>query len=241
MKRFLLPRAWWRLGAPGDLANWPMKQVVQCAICGYPEAASEWHRRMEAGDQVAKAALEDYVSRATAENPRAQEVLFVLFADRAVQWARSKTPNLDDACDVVQNAFIIAFAALPGLDRAGAFGSWLRTIVENQAISEIRRRLRIRETPLIDNPPDEAAPSFESPAAAVEISENMEQWWTRIARLPRKKRALVALLMAGMNYNEIAASLGISVGSVSSMIHRLRSEFRDWADHNGGISASGRS
>lgn len=240
MKRFLLPHAWWRLGATSDLTKAPLGIVVRRTISGYPEAASEWLRRIGSGERAAQVTLEEFVSQAARESPRAQEALFILFSDRAVQWARSKVPNIDDACDAVQSAFMIAFAALPGLDRAGAFGSWLRTIVENQAVNQVRRRLRIRETPLGPDEADRAAPSFESPPARAELSESMERLWRRIQRLPRKKRALAALMAAGLNYNEIAESLGISVGSVSSMIHRLRSEFREWADRDNDARASGR-
>ena len=230
MKRFLLPSAWWQTVKNDELTKWSLDHVVRRTINGYPTAATEWLRRIEDGEHAAKMALDETVSRAAREDVQAQGTLFSLYSDKAVEWARSRVPNIDNACDVVQGAFIIAFGALPGLEQTGSFGAWLYRIIERQAMSHMRERLRRRETQQNVAPSEVGAWEL-TPPDAVEASETVERWWRRLRRLPRKKRAVATLLLAGLSYNEIAGLLGVSVGTVSSMVYRLRSEISGYHDY----------
>lgn len=224
MKRFLLPSAWWR-AAPGEApSRWTLDRVIRQTSTGCPDAATEWLRRIENGDPTANMRLAEFVQLAAREEISGQETLFLLFSDRAVTWARTRVGRVEDACDVAQNAFVIAFAALPALKRTTAFPAWLRTIVAREAVNHLRRHLRLRRVEPMStevDPPDRAE---ERPLLVVERSELLEHAWHALRRLPRKKRAAAALLLADMSYQEIADALEVPIGSVSSMISRLRTE-----------------
>ena len=62
--------------------------------------------------------------------------------------------------DVVQEAFVAAWSALPALDDPGAFPGWLRTIVRHHAFRVLRRK-QLEAVPLTaadDVPSDEPLP-----------------------------------------------------------------------------------
>jgi RNA polymerase sigma factor (sigma-70 family) len=68
--------------------------------------------------------------------------------------------DFQQAEDVVQEAFLAAWSALPGLADPAAFPAWLRGIVRHQAFRILRRR-RFRTVPLTEA---EELPSDEPPA-----------------------------------------------------------------------------
>lgn len=52
--------------------------------------------------------------------------------------------NTSDAEDIVQDAFLLAFEALPQLDNLNRFGAWLHSITRNRALRYIKRSSRIQ-------------------------------------------------------------------------------------------------
>jgi RNA polymerase sigma-70 factor (ECF subfamily) len=83
---------------------------------------------------------------------------------------------------------------------------------------------RIR-APLDAAPEERLAGGRERPAAdaALEAAERADAVRRALARLPEKHRAVLALReVEGMTYEEIAAALGVPVGTVESRLHRAR-------------------
>ena len=58
----------------------------------------------------------------------------------AERWAFHRIRNLSDAESIAQEAFVEAYFRLDTLNEPDRFGSWLRSIVTNTAISWLRRR-----------------------------------------------------------------------------------------------------
>jgi RNA polymerase sigma factor (sigma-70 family) len=160
----------------------------------------------QAGDVSAMGALlEDYRARLYA-------AALTMLGDRA------------QAQDAVQDAFLVALRRLGDLREPEAVGGWLHTIVRN----ECRMRLRAyREVP------------GEIPVQARthrwEIDEEFEQlalrdWlWTTLEVLPDDLRATVMLryFTRHTTYTEIAAILGIPVGTVRSRLHQAKRRLAD--------------
>src|SRR6266705_4621844 len=55
--------------------------------------------------------------------------------------------DFQQAEDIVQEAFVAAWSALPSLTEPAAFPGWLRSIVRRQAFRVVRRR-RVQTVPL---------------------------------------------------------------------------------------------
>lgn len=137
----------------------------------------------------------------------------------------------DDAADVVQEAFLNAYQALPAFKGDSEFFTWLYRIAFNAAVS-LRRKKRPAaslDAPPGDGPrPEPADPSEEArPGAALERTEDERQLYAALDRLSEEHRAVLLMKdIDGLKYEEIAAVLGVPVGTVRSRLHRARLELR---------------
>ena len=142
--------------------------------------------------------------------------------------------NHFDAGDVVQEALIKAYQALPGFRGDSSFSTWLLHIVANVSRDELRRRRRAPITSL-DAPspgnggelPRPAVDQSAGPDAAYEAKESGEFIQKLIDSLPVEYRlTLVMRDIQGFSYEEIAQQLECSVGTVKSRLNRARSILR---------------
>jgi RNA polymerase sigma-70 factor (ECF subfamily) len=133
-----------------------------------------------------------------------------------------------DAEDVVQEAFLGVWRSGQTPDPAqGSTRSWLLTVVRNRAIDVIRARRRHAALSFDErfDPPDGADVSAEAATAVDQQTARRE-----LAHLPPEQRQVMELAyFAGMTHTEIAARLGLPVGTVKGRIRlaldRLRGIF----------------
>ena len=118
------------------------------------------------------------------------------------------------ARDAVQEAMIRAWRDLPGLRDPDRFDAWLQRLLANACLDLVRRRKRrVIEVEL--SPID--APSTVDIATNLADRELLDQ---ALAGLAASHRAVVALhYLLGMPLPEVAASLGIPLGTAKSRLH----------------------
>ena len=136
------------------------------------------------------------------------------------------------AADATQDAFIKAYKGLSSF-KGGAFKPWLLRIVTNTCYDYLRAAKR-KPTNSLD---DELAkgghnPRFrdrsEGPGRYVERKElnQIIQW--SINQLNENHRAVIVLIdVQGLSYEEAAAVLGVSLGTIKSRLSRARTRLRD--------------
>jgi RNA polymerase sigma factor (sigma-70 family) len=118
--------------------------------------------------------------------------------------------------DIVQDAFIAYLRAAPRPE-PGKELAYLRRTVINLAHGHHRRLGRIRR---LRSDPTTDHPSAEAEAAR---SERRRQVVDAVRQLPSRQRdAVVLRYFTGLRDSEIAETLGISVGSVKTHLHRAR-------------------
>ncbi len=118
------------------------------------------------------------------------------------------------ARDAVQEALIRAWRDLPGLRDPDRFDAWLRRLTVNACLDLARRRQR-RPIEVELKPLDSPATSDLSGALADRELVN-----TALRRLDPSHRAVVAMYyLLGMPLPEVAASLGIPLGTAKSRLH----------------------
>jgi RNA polymerase sigma factor (sigma-70 family) len=125
--------------------------------------------------------------------------------------------------DLVQEAFVRAWQALPAYRFESAFGTWLHRLAVNTALMELRSR---RSRPQADG--DDEAPERlgapDSAGHATALSLDLER---AVATLPPRARAVLVLFdIEGWKHEEIAESLGMAVGSSKAQLHRARALLR---------------
>lgn len=138
-------------------------------------------------------------------------------ADDCWRIAYSITLSVSTAEDAVQEAFARALRTIGRFDPDRPFGPWIRSIVTNCALDDLRARSRGVVT--CDSEITEvAAPHPESRLGAV---------WTALASLPRDRRIPITMhYVLGFTYAEIADTLDCPIGTVASRVTRGLEQLR---------------
>jgi RNA polymerase sigma-70 factor (ECF subfamily) len=152
-------------------------------------------------------------------------------SSRVYRLAYRLTGNQHDAEDLTQEVFVRVFRALPSYT-PGTFEGWLHRITTNLFLDMARRRQRIRFEGLGDQAvgllrDDEPTPAqaFDARHLDTDVQQALE------ALAPEYRAAVVLCDIEGLSYEEIAATLGVKLGTVRSRIHRGRAQLRAALDH----------
>ena len=150
---------------------------------------------------------------------------------RVYRLAYRLTGNSHDAEDLTQDVFIRVFNSLHRF-QPGTFEGWLHRITTNLFLDSARRRQKIRFSALAEGS-DERLPSrWPTPSDALMDAGLDHDVAAALAALSPEFRAVVVLCdIEGLSYEEIAATLGVKLGTVRSRIHRGRSQLRKALAH----------
>src|SRR6476620_10651802 len=129
--------------------------------------------------------------------------------------------NHEDASDLSQDVFLRAFRGLRNFKGQSSLGTWLYRIGVNVCLNRISTKAPVNEPIEKHQYVDDNA---ESPSDRMLRGERALQVRAAITRLPRKQRAALILRMYhDMSHQEIADTLGSSVGAVkANVFHALQ-------------------
>jgi RNA polymerase sigma-70 factor, ECF subfamily len=143
------------------------------------------------------------------------------------------TGNRQAATELVQDAFVRAWEAMPGFRAESAFGTWLHRIAVNLLYTEARtfRRRALRVAIEADlrsdghlSPLDAVPAASHDTAVRLDIAES-------VSRLPAGARAVFVLHdLGGYTHAEIAGQLGIAEGTCKAHLFRARRLLRGMLD-----------
>ncbi len=137
--------------------------------------------------------------------------------------------NPQDAEDVAQEAFVLAWKAIPGF-KGGSFKAWLFRIASN-ACTDLLRSKKSRKADSLDAifPEYNPLPSqVESPEDHVMREEVTHLIGEQLLSLSEEQRLVVTLAdLQGLSYEEIAQITDCSLGTVKSRLNRGRANLRD--------------
>src|SRR6202050_4720445 len=150
---------------------------------------------------------------------------------RVYRLAYRLTGNPHDAEDLTQEVFVRVFRSLSSYT-PGTFEGWLHRITTNLFLDSARRKQRIHFEGLADEMAHRLPGSEPSPAQAFDDSHLDDDVQAALKALPPEYRAAVVLCdIEGFSYEEIAATLGVKLGTVRSRIHRGRAQLRAALEH----------
>lgn len=167
---------------------------------------TEWIRLARQGDQVAFGRL------------------VVAYQTPVYNLAYRMLGNAGEAEEAAQETFIRVYTKLHSYDPQRPFRSWLLSIASHYCIDLLRRR-RINWLSLEDEfaNPIRLASNDPGPEAAASQQEHEEQIQHLLAALSPTDRAAVTLrYWYDCSYEEIAATLNLTVSAVKSRLHRAR-------------------
>jgi RNA polymerase sigma-70 factor, ECF subfamily len=167
--------------------------------------------------------LEKALERSAGGDAAAFNAIVAATAPKLFRLATRLMGNLQDAEDVLQDAYIRAYDAARARRFEGRSGvsTWLYRIVTNAALDALRARQRLAAQ---RGEADEQAQSGRSVEASAELRE-LATW---LAELPGEQRAALVLKeLEGLTSGKIAEILGCSEGAVEQRLVRARATLRE--------------
>ncbi|MEU1279898.1 RNA polymerase sigma factor SigE [Streptomyces sp. NPDC005805] len=220
--------------APADRKG-VLKRLLRSA--GEPESVTKNADRSVPTDSVTTATFASD-AESQAWTPPTWEEIVSMHSARVYRLAYRLTGNQHDAEDLTQEVFVRVFRSLSTYT-PGTFEGWLHRITTNLFLDMVRRKQRIRFDALGDDAAERLPSREPSPQQVfndTHFDADVQQALDTLA--PEFRAAVVLCDIEGLSYEEIAATLGVKLGTVRSRIHRGRSHLRKALQHRSPRSRS---
>lgn len=173
------------------------------------------------------------VRRALAREADAFRLIIKTHNQRLYRIARGVVRNDAEAEDIVQEAYVRAFASLAAFRGDASLSTWLSRIVINEALGRLRKRKRTVAMP--ENPDAQIIPFPLNASDDPERTMAQRQILALVERatdsLPDVYRSVfVARVIEGFSMDETADLLGVKPETVKTRLHRARALVRKALD-----------
>jgi RNA polymerase sigma-70 factor (ECF subfamily) len=197
-----------------------------------PEARRDRNASLEHDDDAG------FVARCQRGDAEAFAVLVRRHQKRMLNVAFRMIGHYDEACDVVQEAFLAAYRAIGKFRGDARFSTWLCGIVMNHARTHIQRKTvrSRREAGSLDDPEElksgrlinEPRSHETSIVERIEKQELQAKIQECIGLLDGEQREVLVLRdIQGFSYEEIGVMLKLPEGTVKSRLFRARNAMKD--------------
>jgi RNA polymerase sigma-70 factor (ECF subfamily) len=168
---------------------------------------------------------DDVVARVRAGDVGRFEILMRRYNQRLYRTARAVVRDDAEAEDVVQEAYVRAYAHLAQFAGRASFATWLTRIVVHEALARVRRRGRYVDAEEIMPVTPTETPGPEAQASTRELARALED---AIDSLPDAFRAVFMLReVEGLSTAETAACLALNEQTTKTRLHRARTLLRE--------------
>ncbi|RWF31610.1 RNA polymerase sigma factor [Mesorhizobium sp.] len=173
------------------------------------------------------------VRRALAREADAFRLIIKTHNQRLYRIARGVVRNDAEAEDIVQEAYVRAFASLAAFRGDASLSTWLSRIVINEALGRLRKRKRTVAMP--ENPDAQIIPFPLNASDDPERTMAQRQILALVERatdsLPDVYRSVfIARVIEGFSMDETADLLGVKPETVKTRLHRARALVRKALD-----------
>lgn len=160
--------------------------------------------------------------------------LFRYLYPKLVRFAMRYTKQKEDACDIVQDTFVILWRKMNKLNPDQSLQAYLFKIVKNRSINFIKKRVNKMESldqqSAIGAETDNVYPNSDDSQSQHDITKTKFQLW--IAELPERQREAFELSrFDGLNHDEIADVMEVSPKTVNNHIVSALQALRERYDY----------
>jgi len=165
----------------------------------------------------------DLIERCRAGDQQAHYRLYKLYAKAMYNVAYRIVGGEDAAEDVLQEAFINAFRNLDAYRGDATFGSWLKRIVVNKAINELKKKKMelMPEDEDFDIREEQEEEAYRPELTVGRVKQAIDS-------LPDGYRSVLSLyLLEGYDHQEIAEIMGITESTSKSQLNRSKKKLKE--------------
>ena len=217
-------------GPYGVILPWRHRRALAAVI----RRAAAWLFALTGSSAAAQAGgvpTEDLILRFQRGQPRAFEALYDRYKEYIYRIAFSVLRNREEAEDAVQEIFLDLLKALPAYDVHGParFETWLYRVALNRARMRLRRKVlpSAEWDDLEEGLERLPMPDSERPERVFIVRESAAALWRAVDQLPETHRLPVLMRYRdGLTYDEIAALLGVRLGTVKSRLYNAHKKLQ---------------
>ncbi|MBN1488043.1 MAG: sigma-70 family RNA polymerase sigma factor [Anaerolineae bacterium] len=163
--------------------------------------------------------------------PHAFDAIYDRYKDYVYRVALYVTRNADEAEDGVQETFLDVLKALPHykIDGPARFETWLYRVTLNRCRMRMRKKQPDSATwdEIQERLEQAPSPDMKEPESQLIQREQTGKLWAAVNELPDMHRTVLLLRYQNeLSYNEIAETLGVSVGTVKSRLYNAHSKLK---------------
>lgn len=166
---------------------------------------------------------EEVVARVLTGDTAVFELLMRRHNQRLFRLARAVVRSADEAEDIVQEAYVRAYAGLSRFEGRASVATWLARITLHEALRRRRRQKTVRALGTEDAEPRGVGDGSDAVVERAAGAEARALLTGAIDGLPAGLRAVVMLrLVEGISTRETAACLRMTEANVKVSLHRAR-------------------
>lgn len=160
---------------------------------------------------------------------RCEEALYRRFSVPMFRVCLRYAANRDEARDMLQEGFMRVFADLRDYRGEGSLEGWIRRVVIRAALRWLRKRRAFEPADLL---PEISGDEADDTADNWNETGDLRRVTTLLQQLPPGYRTVLNLYaVEGHSHEEIAALLGISVGTSRSQLSKARAMLKKMLKH----------
>lgn len=149
--------------------------------------------------------------------------------ERVINTCLGFVPNMQDAEDICQEAFIEIFRSISKFRGDAKLSTWIYRVAVTKSLDHLKAKKRKKRISFlqsligVDDKPIEVKDEFNHPGVALENKERTKILFAAIEQLPNNQRMAYTLIkIEDMPYKEVAAVLESTLSAVESLIFRAK-------------------
>lgn len=151
------------------------------------------------------------------------------YQERVINTCLGFVPNLQDAEDICQEAFIEIYRSIYKFRGDAKLSTWIYRVAVTKSLDHLKAKKRKKRISFLqslvgeDNKPIDVKDEFNHPGVALENKERTNILFAAINQLPDNQRVAYTLnKIEGMPYKEVGAVLNLTLSSIESLMFRAK-------------------
>jgi RNA polymerase sigma factor (sigma-70 family) len=134
--------------------------------------------------------------------------------------------NEEQASDITQDVFIKVWEHLESFRGESNISTWIYKISVNTCLLHLRKQSTKKEVKI------EEMPSIAYETYSLEEEEKLQQMYVCIHKLQEKEKAIILMVLEGIEYSQIAEIMGITSENLRVKIHRIKNTLTNCVNGN---------